>query len=291
VKDGAVGMLFHPQIDRDLPPLREVRKLLRDREIDTWEVHRDAGPAELKGRLAATRLLVTLGGDGTLLHGARLVAPRGIPVLGVNFGRLGFLTELEPAQLNRGLERFFAGECRFDERTLIRVTVVRGGRRSIAALGLNEMVLHRAGELGLIRLEIAVGGQDVGSIDADGAVVATATGSTAYSLALGGPILEPDLDDLVFVPMNPFALTVRPIVLSPGNAVTITLVRNRAQMTVDGGPVKRLQAGDQVEIGAYPKRLRLVRFGPPGRFYRTLRDKLGWGMPLVPFPGPKPEDR
>jgi NAD+ kinase len=291
VKDGAVGIIFHPQIDRDAPVLHDVRRLLQERGVDAWEVHRDATASELKGRLAATRLVVTLGGDGTLLHGARLVASRGIPVLGVNFGRLGFLTELEPAQLNRGLERFFAGEYRFDERTLIRASVVRGPRRSAGELGLNEMVLHRAGEIGLIRLDVAVGGQELGSIDADGAVVATATGSTAYSLALGGPILEPNLDDLVFVPMNPFALTVRPIVISPGNMVTISLVRNRGQMTVDGGRIRKLKAGDSVEVAAYPKRLRLVRFSPPGRFYRTLRDKLGWGMPLVPFPGPKPEDR
>ena len=288
MKDGAVGMLFHPQVDRELAPLREARAFLRERRIETWEVHREAA-SELRGKLTATRLVVTLGGDGTLLFGARLAAPRGIPVLGVNLGRLGFLTEVEPAGLCRGLERFLAGECRFDERMLLCVTLDREGRRSNPALGLNEVVVQRAGETGLIRLGISVGGQEVGTLDADGVAVATATGSTAYSLALGGPILEPGLGDLVFVPMNPFALTVRPIVLSPGRAVTITLLR-KGLMTVDGGPVKRLQTGDRVLVDAYPKRARLVRFTPPERFYRTLRDKLGWGMPLVPFPGRRPED-
>jgi len=289
VKDGAIGMLFHPQVDRDSPPLKEARSFLGERGIDTWEVHREARASELKGRLAATRLVVTLGGDGTLLFGARLAAPRGIPVLGVNLGRLGFLTELEPSGLKRGLERFLAGDCRFDERTLLEVAVARNGRGAGKALGLNEVVVQRAGDTGLIRLAISVGGQEVGTLDADGAAVATATGSTAYSLALGGPILEPGLGDLLFVPMNPFALTVRPIVLSPGRAVTITLLR-KGLMTVDGGPVKRLQAGDRLHVDAYAKRARLVRFTPPERFYRTLRDKLGWGMPLVPFPGRRPED-
>jgi NAD+ kinase len=289
LKDGAVGMLFHPQVDRDLKPFKEARSLLRDHGIDTWEVHREARPNELRGQLAATQLVLTLGGDGTLLFGARLAAPRGIPVLGVNLGRLGFLTELEPAGLCRGLERFLAGDCRFDERTLLEVTLNRDGRRSPPVLGLNEVVVQRAGDTGLIRLAIAVGEQEVGTLDADGAAVATATGSTAYSLALGGPILEPELGDLVFVPMNPFALTVRPIVLSPGRAVTITLLRN-GLMTVDGGPVRRLKSGDRLLIDAYSKRARLVRFTPPERFYRTLRDKLGWGAPLVPFPGRRPED-
>jgi NAD+ kinase len=291
MKDGAVGMLFHPQVDRGLPALRDVRVLLGKRGVDAWEVHREAKASELRGRLAATRLILTLGGDGTLLYGARLAAPRGIPVLGVNFGRLGFLTELEPSGLERGLRMFLEGDCRFDERTLLQVAVTRQGRRSSQSLGLNEVVLQRAGDVGLVRLQISVGAQEVGTIDADGAAVATATGSTAYSLALGGPILEPALDDLVFVPINPFALTVRPIVLSPGSAVTITLLRNRGEITVDGGPLKRLQSGDGIEVGAYGKRLKLVRFTPPERFYRTLREKLGWGMPLVPFPGHRPEDR
>lgn len=285
-----MGMLFHPQVDREAPALQDVRTLLRARGVDAWEVHRDAGASELRGKLAHTRLLLTLGGDGTLLHGARLAAPRGIPVLGVNFGRLGFLTELEPAGMERGLQRFFEADCRFDERTLLQVTTIRQGRRSPPTLGLNEVVLQRAGDVGLIRLQISVGGQEVGTIDADGAAIATATGSTAYALALGGPILEPALDDLVFVPINPFALTVRPIVVSPGSAVTITLVRNRGEITVDGGPLKRLQAGDGILVDTYARRLQLVRFTPPERFYRTLREKLGWGMPLVPFPGHRPDD-
>ena len=112
-------MLFDPQVERDLPSLHSARLLLKERAIETWEVHREAKPSELRGKLAATRLILTLGGDGTLLYGARLAAPRGIPVMGVNLGRLGFLTELEPAGLKRGLERFLAGECRFDERTLL----------------------------------------------------------------------------------------------------------------------------------------------------------------------------
>ena len=90
--------------------------------------------------------------------------------------------------------------------------------------------------------------------------------------------------------MNPFALTVRPIVLSPGRPVSITLVHNRGEVTVDGGPLKRMEAGDKVQVDAYGKRLKLVRFSPPERFYQTLREKLGWGMPLVPFPGRRPDD-
>jgi NAD+ kinase len=136
----------------------------------------------------------------------------------------------------------------------------------------------------MLRVEIDVGGQAVGIIDADGIMVATATGSTAYALASGGPILEPTLRDLVLVPMNPFALTVRPIVLPPGQDISLAIVRGPAEMRVDGARRGRsVETGDTLRCGSHPRRLKVVRFSPPERFYRRLGDKLGWGRPLVPM--------
>jgi len=136
----------------------------------------------------------------------------------------------------------------------------------------------------MLRVEIEVGGQAVGVIDADGVIVATATGSTAYALASGGPILEPSLGDLVVVPMSPFALTVRPIVFPPGQDVELSVLRGPAEMRVDGGRRGRAVAtGDVVHCGPHPKRLKVIRFGPPEDFYRRLGEKLGWGRPLVPL--------
>lgn len=135
----------------------------------------------------------------------------------------------------------------------------------------------------MLRLEIDVGGQAVGVIDADGAIVATATGSTAYALASGGPILEPTLRDLVLVPMSPFALTVRPIVFAPGQDITLKVVRGPGEMYLDGArDGVRVTNGDVIRCSTHERRLKVIRFSPPEAFYERLGEKLGWGRPLVP---------
>ncbi|HEX2680257.1 MAG TPA: NAD(+)/NADH kinase [Candidatus Dormibacteraeota bacterium] len=251
---------------------------LETKGVEAVEMHRDA-PAELDG----ADLVLTLGGDGTFLAGARIAAPKGIPLLGVNLGRLGFLTELEHHELEDGLRRFVAGEYRVEERTMLEVSLEHDGHSKVSDIGLNEVVVDHSGEARILRLEIDVGGQAVGVIDADGAIVATATGSTAYALASGGPILEPTLRDLVLVPMSPFALTVRPIVFAPGQDITLTVVRGPAEMRVDGGRQGHAVAtGDLVRCGHYERPLQVVRFSPPESFYVRLGEKLGWGRPLVP---------
>ena len=281
---GSVGILFHPQVNRELPELAEARRLLEDAGLILWEVPRSAGSRELAGRLSATRLLLTLGGDGTLLFGARLAGPRGIPLLGINFGRLGFMTELEGKDLVGGLRRFLAEDYRIEERVLIHTHVGRAGRRLASTLGLNEAAISRVPDEGLIRLRISVEDEELGVIDADGVIVATATGSTAYALAAGGPILDPGIDGLLMVPMNPFALTVRPLVCSPGQALTVDLVRSPGLLSVDGGRSRRLRPGDTVRMEVHQRRLQLVRFSPAQHFYQLLKQKLGWGLPLVPSP-------
>lgn len=280
----SVGFLYHPQVDRQQPELQAARQALEGAGLETWEATRDALPAELRRRIGNTRLLITLGGDGTLLSGGRVAAQHGVPLLGVNLGRLGFLTELELRDLVTGVERFLAGGYRIDSRALVQTRVLRDGRRLHRALALNEVVVNRAADPGLLRLRIEVDGQSLGAIDADGVCISTATGSTAYALALGGPILEPDIDDLLLVPMNPFALTVRPIVCTPNRAIHVGLPTHGASLSVDGSVHARLRAGDVVSVEAYKRRLKLVRFTPPERFYEVLRQKLGWGLPLVPYP-------
>ncbi|HKV87962.1 MAG TPA: NAD(+)/NADH kinase [Candidatus Dormibacteraeota bacterium] len=253
------------------------------REFEAFELQRDAPLMAAAPQLKEAVLVLTLGGDGTFLAGARLAAPREIPVLGVNLGRLGFLTELEAEQMEQGLNRFFDGSYRTEERTMLQVGLIRGGRRLAMSIGLNEVVVDHSGEARMVRLEIDVGGQPVGVIDADGVIVATATGSTAYALASGGPILEPTLADLVLVPMSAFALTVRPIVFAPGQDITLTVVRGPAEVRIDGGRRGRaVENGDIIRCGSHARRLKVVRFSPAESFYQRLADKLGWGRPLVP---------
>ena len=266
----------HAVVDR-------AKKALKARHVQAAETERDAPEKTVAAMVNGCDLVVTLGGDGTFLAGAKLAVPRGIPVLGVNLGRLGFLTEIEVDELERGLWRFLDGLYRVEERTMLQVTHARGDRTMGRAIGLNEVVVDHSGEARILRLEIDVGGQAVGVIDADGAIVATATGSTAYALASGGPILEPTLGDLVLVPMSPFALTVRPIVFAPGQDITLKVVRGPAEIRVDGGRRGRVVAtGDTVRCGSHPRPLMVVRFSPPESFYKRLADKLGWGRPLVP---------
>jgi NAD+ kinase len=258
-------------------------RAMKARHIEAVELKRDAKAEMVAQVLRDTGLLLTLGGDGTFLAGARVAAPRDIPILGVNHGHLGFLTEIEAEEMQTGLSRYLDGAYRIEERTMLQVTLLRNGQRVGHEIGLNEVVVDHSGEARILRLEIDVAGQRVGVIDADGAIVATASGSTAYALASGGPILEPSLEDLVLVPMNPFALTVRPIVFAPGKEISLTVVRGPAEMRVDGqGRGYEVAIGDVVSCGSHAKRLKVVRFSPPESFYLRLADKLGWGRPLVP---------
>jgi NAD+ kinase len=277
-----ICILHGPRAEPDV--VARTVKALEARKVEWWQADRDGAATSVTRQLKDTTLVVTLGGDGTFLAGARLAAPRGIPVLGVNLGRLGFLTELESEQVEDGLSRFLEGAYRVEERTILQVTLRRAAKNVVRAIGLNEVVVQRAGEARMLRVEIDVGGQAVGVIDADGIMVSTATGSTAYALASGGPILEPTLRDLVLVPMNPFALTVRPIVFPPGQDITLSVVRGPAEMRVDGARRGRaVETGDTLRCGSHPRRLKVVRFSPPERFYRRLGEKLGWGRPLVPM--------
>ena len=275
-----VCILRGPRADQSL--IDSAIGALKARGVEGWEAQRDGPLKAITARLEGTVLLVTLGGDGTFLAGGRLAAPKGIPVLGVNLGRLGFLTEVEADQLVDGLARFLDGKYRVEERTILQVTLNRGSRTVARAIGLNEVVLDHSGDARMLRVEIDVGGQAVGVIDADGVMVSTATGSTAYALASGGPILEPTLRDLVLVPMNPFALTVRPIVFPPGQNISLLVVRGPGEMRIDGGSGRAVETGDKVRCGSHPRRLKVVRFSPPEEFYRRLGSKLGWGRPLVP---------
>jgi NAD+ kinase len=276
-----VGLLRGSGVDQDM--IDHAFQAMRARHVEAVELQRDAPAEKTAALLKDSGLILTLGGDGTFLAGARLAVERGIPILGVNHGHLGFLTEIEADEMDDGLGRYLDGSYRIEERTMLQVTLLRNGRGILQEIGLNEMVVDHSGEARILRLEIDVGGQRVGVIDADGAIVATASGSTAYALASGGPILEPTLEDLVLVPMSPFALTVRPIVFAPGQDISLSVIRGPAELRVDGGARgHQVDVGDVVRCGSHAKRLKVVRFSPPESFYQRLADKLGWGRPLVP---------
>lgn len=234
--------------------------------------------AELEEHAAATKLLVTVGGDGTFLYGGRLAAPLGIPVLGANRGRLGFLAEVEIPRLPDAISRFAAGDFRIQQRSLVEVETVRGGAPSERALALNEVVV-RTREVSLARVRVEVDSERLGVFDSDGVVVATASGSTAYAMSAGGPPVDPRLRVLVVVPLAPHAVTTRPVVLPDAVQVRVILERGACAVAVDGVSLCDLVAGGEVSVRPGPD-LEVVRFADSPTFMQRLRQKFRYGVPL-----------
>ena len=227
-------------------------------------------------------LLVTLGGDGTLLRGARMVAHRHVPVLGVNLGYLGFLTSIPPSEIEPAFLRLLAGDCWFDERFMLEARVMnRDGRSDSTYLALNDAVLHKGGFARVIRLGVYIGPnkEEVGSYSADGIILSTPTGSTAYSLSAGGPIVSPMVDCILATPICPHTLVLRPLVLPSNAEITVEVLTPSTELilTVDGQDGEGLQPGDKLLIRRAEASVPLVRF-PGQTFFSTLRRKLHWAV-------------
>ena len=227
--------------------------------------------------------LVVLGGDGTLLAASRLL-DKAIPVLGVNFGSLGFLTEITLADLYPALEGVLEGRYEHEERRLLRAVVHRQGRPDTTSDVLNDVVITKAGPSRIIELDLSVDGQFVSSFRADGIIVSSPTGSTAYNLAAGGPILHPTLPAVVITPICPHMLTNRPLVVGDEARVEVRLRAGRdveVYAALDGQETFAFTDGDHVAVTGSPRRLKLVK--PPGRdYYEVLRTKLKWGETGAP---------
>ena len=227
-------------------------------------------------------MVVALGGDGTLLRASRLLFGSGIPLLGINLGNLGFLTSAGAREVAATLDRLIAGRYTLERRFTLRASVFAGdGTETERFYALNDMVEHKAGAARVARLEIRVGeaGQEeeVGSFSGDGVIVATPTGSTAYNLSAGGPIVVPTMECLTITPICPFTLAVRPLVVSSGDAVVILALELDPSLvlTVDGQDGRHLIEGEWVRIERGGTPHHLVQF--PGRtFFSTLRKKRNW---------------
>jgi NAD+ kinase len=236
---------------------------------------RVAAGHELAGQVDA---MVVLGGDGTLLAASHWL-DGDAPVLGVNFGSLGFLTEITLAELYPALEGVLRGDYRSEERRMLRAWVDRQGRREAQGDALNDVVVTKADLSRIIDLEVAVDGLFVSAFRADGLIVSSPTGSTAYNLAAGGPIVHPSLDAIVLTPICPHMLTNRPLVIGDQATVEVRLRAMRqgeVHLTLDGQRGLPLEAHDVVVVSRSPRTLRLVK--APGRdYYEVLRTKLKWG--------------
>lgn len=278
------GLVLHPDLDPGDSRVVAIREVLAEIGRGTWETQRHSLPRPALRQVRRTALVITLGGDGTFLNGARMAVRHGLPVLGINLGRLGFLTQCDVGEAVDRLRDFAEGRYAVEERTVLQVGVTRPQGRVFTALAVNEAVLHKGARAKLVRVVVRVDQAELGTFDADGVLVATASGSTAYALAVGGPILDPASHDLIMAPMNPFALTVRPIVFAADRVLEVAAPLGGGLLTIDGHVNRRIDAADRMVIAAYPRRLLMVSFNGPGGFYRRLREKLMWGTPLVPIP-------
>jgi NAD+ kinase len=221
--------------------------------------------------------LVVLGGDGTLLSVARSVGALGLPILGVNLGGLGFLTAMTVEEMIPALEAFLAGRLIIEDRMMLETRLRHGGRVVSEALALNDAVIMKAAMSRIIELAVAVDGQFATAYRADGLIISTPTGSTAYSLSAGGPILFPTLDAVILTPVCSHALTNRPIVLPAAQRIEVTLHTSQdVMLTVDGQVGFALEERDTVEVERATSRIRLVRL-PQKHFFSVLRTKLKWG--------------
>ncbi|HUG00895.1 MAG TPA: NAD(+)/NADH kinase [Longimicrobiales bacterium] len=281
-----LGVVGHPRYAGMSGAVGDLGAFARDRGLALQaEEHLlpllpDATPIEA----GALDLLVTLGGDGTLLRGARLVAGLSTRLLGVNLGHLGFLTSIPPDDLPGTLDAVLRGDYWLDERGTLEA-VVEAGEPGFTAL--NDVVLHLSGMARLIRLALYVGEGDerehIGSYSADGLILATPTGSTAYSLSAGGPIVAPGMECILATPISPHQLTIRPLVVPASSVVSVELLapHRTAILTVDGQQSAELPAGRSVLVRRGPSPVRLVRL-PGQSFFATLRQKLHWAIPQRP---------
>lgn len=227
---------------------------------------------------------VVLGGDGTVLAAFRQVAPYGIPLLAVNTGHMGFLTEAYVNELPHALEQVMAGEYEIEERAMLTIQVIRNENLWWEALCLNEMVLHREPLTCMCHFEIQVGRHAPVDIAADGIIVSTPTGSTAYSLSAGGPVLTPGIPVLQLVPICPHSLASRALVFADSELVKIfPATPNQLILVVDGNAGCYVLADDQIRIERSHYSARFIRLQSP-EFFRILREKLGWGLPHIAKP-------
>lgn len=225
-------------------------------------------------------LLLSLGGDGTLLRGARLLAGREVPILGANFGRIGYLTSVAREDVLQALDGFAAGRNSLSSRAVLLGSVQsRTGSTKAALAALNDVVLHKGGVARVVRYRVEIDGDTVGTVSGDGLVIASPTGSTAYSLSAGGPVVVPTLGAMLITPICPHSLSVRPIVVDGTSRIRVHLVDPDPEellISFDGQQTATLAAGDTLEVQLAPHRVALVRF-PEVSFFDRLRDKLRWG--------------
>jgi NAD+ kinase len=285
-----IGIAVKPGLSAARETLVDLEQQLRERGVEAvWSPEAAAVSPSTGARLIAERteipkqvdIVIVLGGDGSLLAMAKTIAESGhdVPILAVNFGSLGFLTEITRPEIFESLDAVINGKATHDLRMMLTSTATRAGKAIVTHMALNDVVFTRTALSRMIELSVSVGDQFVTAVKADGLIVATPTGSTAYNLAAGGPIVHPSMDALVLTPIAPHTLTNRPIVIPADREVRVRTTSSNAgdevYVTVDGQTGFGLHEGDQIAIAKAARPLRLIR-ATSRSYFEVLRQKLKW---------------
>jgi len=269
-----IGLLHHPKLPESLDLAQEMAHYLEEKGVSPW-LCSAWDEDEVARCVSGLDLLITLGGDGTILRAARIAAQHSVPILGLNLGRVGFLAEMELEDWPEKLQRVFIGEYWLEERVMLHADLWRGGNALGDFEALNDVVIGRTSLARVVRLATCIDGSYLTTYVADGLIVATATGSTAYALAVGGPILPPELRNILVIPVASYLSLDRAIVLSEGAKVEVEIsTDHRAILTVDGQIHVELQDADRVTVGASSHTCRFVRLQDRAYFYRNLMKRL-----------------
>lgn len=272
-----VGVLAHPTRPQTVPVAEHIAATLKQKGLSTW-LYAEWHAADIEPHLPDTDMVIAIGGDGAMLRSARTCAPYEVPVLGLNMGYLGFLTEIKgPNDWESDINQVLAGNYWIEQRMMLRATVWCDDTQQATGIALNEVVISRGYVTHMIRLNMYIDGDWTTTYNADALVIATATGSTAYGLAAGGPILPPELRNILVVPVAPHLSLDRPIVLPEGATVEAFAAANsRDDMLValDGEPLAEVGVSDRVHIQACEYVSRFVRLRSRNYFYRSLLDRL-----------------
>jgi NAD+ kinase len=271
-----IAVLYHPKLAGAEPLAHEVAAWLRERAVSAW-----VGPtheeAEISRRLPEFSLLIVLGGDGSTLRAARLAMANQTPILGINKGRIGFLSEANPDNWQERLQRVLDGDYWLEKRLMLASSVHREGATMGTFAALNDVVVGRGQQARVLRLHLRVDGDLVTTYTADGLIVATPTGSTAYSMAAGGPILPPQLQNFVIVPVAAHLSLDRALVLHEEASISIEVeMDHEANLMADGQDGLPLQNGDEVIVTKHAQATYFARVESSGYFYRRLMRRLGF---------------
>ncbi len=275
-----VGFLYHPRIAQAVQHARRASRSLADGRVEawcasSWDVVED--PAQVAG----SELLITFGGDGTLLRAARAAAPYGVACAGVNYGRLGFLTEFDAAEFDGQLAALLRGEYWIEQRILIDWThQTPGGAGGAGGLAAGDVVVGRGRIARVVDIEVLLDGSRLTTYTADGVIVATPTGSTGYTVAAYGPVLHPESQHLIVTPICPFLTPANAVVASPEATVELRIhSTHEATISIDGQTEHLIASGDRVICRASEHPARYARVQPRNYFYGTLAEKLHWRVP------------